>query len=328
MHFADWMHNRSMDELDNIQVFLAVAELDSFSGAARRLGLPNATVSAAVRRLEQELGVRLLQRTTRRVQMTQEGEAFYARSRALLEEFEDLRAMFRQGADSLAGRLRVDMSVGMAVSVVLPRLDEFLARHPRLQVDLGTADRRVDIVREGYDCVLRAGVLADSSLVARPLGSYRMINCAAPAYLERYGTPHALVDLPDHRIVHYDAQLAGGSPAWEWFDGRVTHRAPVGAALTVNGTAAYAAACVAGLGIAQIPEAGVRDRLAAGALVEVMPDFRPAPMPVSFVYPSRRHVPARAAAFMDWVAALLAPWLVAARDGSQGAPGERTLRGR
>jgi DNA-binding transcriptional LysR family regulator len=255
--------------------------------------------------------VRLLQRTTRRVQMTQEGEAYYARSRAVLDAVEDMRAMFRQGTDSLAGRLRVDMSVGMATSLVLPRLGEFLARHPRLQVDLGTADRRVDLVREGYDCVLRAGPLADSSLVARPLGSYRMINCAAPAYLKRHGTPRLLSDLAGHRIVHYDALLSGAGPAWEWFDGRVTHAVPVAAALTVNGTAAYAMACVAGLGIAQIPEAGVRERLAAGALVEVMPDFRPAPMPVSFVYPSRRHVPARAVAFMDWVEGLLAPWLEA-----------------
>jgi DNA-binding transcriptional LysR family regulator len=310
MDLAALSHNpRIMDELDNIQVFLKVAELDSFSGAARQLGLPNATVSAAVRQLEQELGVRLLQRTTRRVQMTQEGEAYYARSRALLDEFEEMRAMFRQGPDSLSGRLRVDMSVSMATSVVLPRLHEFLARHPQLQVDLGTADRRVDLVREGYDCVLRAGVLVDSSLVARPLGSYRMVNCASPDYLARHGTPRTLADLAGHRIVHYDALLSGSSPGWEWFDGRENHVVPVGAVLTVNGTAAYGAACVAGLGIAQIPEAGVRERLADGTLVEVMQEFRPASMPVSFVYPSRRHVPARASAFMDWVEGLLAPWL-------------------
>lgn len=298
-----------MDELDNIQVFLKVAELASFSGAARRLGLPNATVSAAVRALEQELGVRLLQRTTRRVQMTQEGEAYYARSRALLDEFAELRAMFRHGGEHLSGRLRVDMSVAVATSVVLPRLGEFMARHPLLQVDLGTADRRVDLVREGYDCVLRAGLLADSSLVARPLGSYRLVNCAAPAYLARHGTPRSLDDLAAHRIVHYDTLLGASSPGWEWFDGRETHVAPVGAALTVNGTAAYQAACVAGLGIAQIPEAGVRPLLQSGALVEVLPALRAAPMPVSFVYPSRRHVPARALVFMDWVAELLAPWL-------------------
>jgi DNA-binding transcriptional LysR family regulator len=298
-----------MSELETIQIFLKVAELDSFSGAARQLGLPNATVSTAVRELEAMLGTRLLQRTTRRVQRTQEGEAFYARSRELLADFEALRAMFRSGADVLTGRLRVDMSVAMAAKIVLPRLGEFMDRHPRLVVDLGTADRRVDVIREGYDCVLRAGTLQDSSLVARPVGSYRIVNCASPAYLARHGTPQALDELVRHRIVHYDAQLGGSAPGWEWFDGRQTHVAPVGAVLTVNGTSAYEAACVAGLGMVQLPESGVRELLRAGTLVQVLPDYRPAPMPVSFVYPTRRHVPARALAFMDWAQEVLAPYL-------------------
>lgn len=298
-----------MTELESIRIFLSVADLASFSGAARRLGLPNATVSAAVRQLEHTLGTRLLQRTTRRVQMTQEGEAFAARSRELLGDFDALRTMFRAGADGLEGRLRVDMSVALAAKLVLPRLGEFLARHPKLQVDLGTADRRVDLIREGYDCVLRAGTLTDSTLVARTLGSYRLVNCASPAYLERRGMPATLDDLAGHVIVQYDPQLGGSLPVWEWFDGRETRHAPVGAALTVNGTAAYEAACVAGLGLIQVPEAGLRAQLASGALVEVLPDFRPAPMPVSCVYPSRRHVPARTLAFMAWVEGVLGPYL-------------------
>lgn len=300
-----------MNELDTIQVFLKVAELDSFSGAARQLGLPNATVSSAVRQLEANLGTRLLQRTTRRVQLTQEGAAFYARSRELVADFDALRSMFRGGADVLSGRLRIDMSVAMAARIVLPHLGEFMARHPRLLIDLGTADRRVDVIREGYDCVLRAGTLQDSSLVARPLGSYRLLNCASPAYLRAYGTPHTLDDLAHHRVIHYDAQLGGSAPAWEWFDEAAGQScsAPVGAALTVNGTVAYEAACLAGLGLVQAPEAGLRERLRDGSLVEVMPDYRPAPMPLAFVYPSRRHVPARTLAFMAWAQALLAPWL-------------------
>jgi DNA-binding transcriptional LysR family regulator len=298
-----------MNELDTIQVFLKVAELESFSGAARQLGLPNATVSAAVRQLEQQLGTRLLQRTTRKVQMTQEGEAFHARSREVLDEVEALRGMFRSGQDVLRGRLRVDMSVALATELVLPRLGEFMAKHPQLAIDLGTADRRVDLIREGYDCVLRAGVLLDSTLVARPLGSYRLANCASPAYLAQYGTPQKLDDLAHHRLIHYDAQLGGSTAAWEWFDGEQTHYAPMGSMLTVNGTASYKAACLAGLGIIQVPRAGLRELIEAGKLVEILPDYRPAPMPVSFVYPTRRHVPARAVAFMDWVAELLKPYL-------------------
>jgi DNA-binding transcriptional LysR family regulator len=201
------------------------------------------------------------------------------------------------------------MSVALATELVLPRLGEFMAKHPQLAIDLGTADRRVDLIREGYDCVLRAGVLRDSTLVARPLGSYRLANCASPAYLAQYGTPVGLADLLQHRLIHYDAQLGGSAPAWEWFDGEQTHYAPVGSMLTVNGTASYKAACLAGLGIIQVPRAGLRELIEAGRLVEILPDYRPAPMPVAFVYPTRRHVPARAVAFMDWVAALLKPYL-------------------
>lgn len=309
MDFAEPANNGAMNELDTIQIFLKVAELDSFSGAARQLGLPNATVSSAVRQLETALGTRLLQRTTRRVQMTQEGEAYYARSRELVADFDALRGMFRGGADVLTGRLRVDMSVAMAARIVLPRLKEFMALHPQLLVDLGTADRRVDVIREGYDCVLRAGTLQDSSLVARHLGDYRLINCASPDYLREHGTPRTLDDLRTHRIIHYDALLGGSAPLWEWFDGERTQHAPVGAALTVNGTMAYEAACVAGLGLIQVPQAGLQERLREGSLVEVLPDFRPAPMPLSFVYPTRRHVPVRALAFMDWAQGLLAPYL-------------------
>jgi DNA-binding transcriptional LysR family regulator len=277
-----------MNELDTIRIFLKVAELESFSGAARQLGLPNATVSAGVRQLEAALGTR---------------------SRDLLGDFDDLRTMFRRTADGLEGRLRVDMSVGLAARFVLPRLGEFMARHPRLAIDLGTADRRVDVIREGYDCVLRSGTLADSSLVARPLGSYRMVNCASPAYLAQRGVPRTLDDLAHHVVIHYDAHLGGTPPVWEWFDGSRTHTAPAGSMLTVNGTAAYSAACCAGLGIIQVPEAGVRDQLQSGALVAVLPDFCAAPMPLFFVYPSRRNVPARTLTFMDWVQDLMAPYL-------------------
>lgn len=298
-----------MNELDTIAVFLKVAELGSFSGAARQLGLPNATVSAAVRELEQQLGTRLLQRTTRRVQMTQEGEAYFARSREVLEQVEALRAMFREGGAGVTGRLRVDMPVSLATDIVLPRLGEFMARHPQLLVDLGSMDRRVDLVRDGYDCVIRIGELTDSNLVARHLGSFRVVNCASPDYIARHGVPRSLEDLAQHRLVHYDTQLGGSAPCWEWFDGEATQRLPAPGALTVNNTAAYRAACVAGLGIVQAPAVGVAALVAAGRLVEVLPEYRPASMPLSFVYPSRRHVPARTRLFMDWVAELLAPLL-------------------
>ena len=298
-----------MNQLDTLQIFQRVAELASFSGAARQLGLPNATVSLAVQQLEQMLGTRLLQRTTRRVQMTVDGEAFYRRSKELLDDFESLRGMFRAGGKALAGKLRVDMSSAMAREVVLPELQAFLEQHPQLEIELSASDRRVDLIGEGFDCVLRTGTLDDSSLVARPIGHLVQINCASPAYLERYGVPHTLEDLAHHKLVHYRQVLGGRSSGWEWFDGKQTHYVPMAGSLTVNSTETYDAACQAGLGMIQLPLVGPRKRrlLAQGALVEVLPQYRPAPMQVSLLYASRRHVPARVAGFMDWLHALILP---------------------
>ncbi|MCI1005779.1 LysR family transcriptional regulator [Herbaspirillum sp. C7C8] len=298
-----------MNQLDTLKIFQRVAELASFSGAARQLGLPNASVSLAVQQLEQMLGTRLLQRTTRRVQLTADGEAFYRRSQELLDEFESLRGMFRAGGQPLSGKLRVDMSSAMAREVVLPALPGFLAQHPQLEIELSASDRRVDLVAEGFDCVLRTGTLDDSSLVARPIGHLVQINCASAAYLKRHGTPRTLEDLAQHQLVHYRQMLGGRSPGWEWFDGRQTHTLSMAGSVTVNGTETYYAACQAGLGLIQLPLVGAQKRkmLDGGKLVEVLPQYRPAPMPVTILYASRRHVPARLAEFMDWLHALIFP---------------------
>lgn len=298
-----------MNQLDTLRIFQRVAELASFSGAARQLGLPNASVSLAIQQLEQMLATRLLQRTTRRVQLTADGEVFYQRSKELLDDFESLRSMFQPGGQALCGRLRVDMSSAMAREVVLPALPAFLDAHPQLEVELSASDRRVDLVAEGFDCVLRTGTLDDSSLVARPIGHLVQINCASPAYLKRHGTPHTLEDLAQHKLVHYRQVLGGRSPGWEWFDGRQTHTLPMAGSITVNSTETYYAACQAGLGLIQLPLVGPRKRklMDGGRLVEVLPQYRPAPMPINILYASRRHMPARLAGFMDWLHALIFP---------------------
>jgi len=298
-----------MNQLDTLKIFQRVAELASFSGAARQMGLPNASVSLAIQQLEQMLGTRLLQRTTRRVQLTADGEAFYRRSKELLDDFESLRAMFHAGGLALSGRLRVDMSSAMAREVVLPALPDFLEQHPQLEVELSASDRRVDLVAEGFDCVLRTGTLDDSSLVARPIGHLVQINCASPAYLKRYGVPRTLDDLAHHKLVHYRQVLGGRSPGWEWSDGKQTHLLPMAGSVTVNSTETYYAACQAGLGLIQLPLVGARKRrlLDGGRVVEVLPQYRPAPMPINILYASRRHVPARLAGFMDWLHELIFP---------------------
>jgi DNA-binding transcriptional LysR family regulator len=167
-----------MNLTESMKVFVRVAELASFSAAADQLGLPRASVSAAVRQLETELGTRLLHRTTRRVQMTQDGQVAFERAQDLLADLDELQGLFRARAALLRGRLRVDMPQAIARDVVLPALPAFLAEHPELEIELSSVDRRVDLVREGFDCVLRVGQLADSSLIARPVGAYHMVNCA------------------------------------------------------------------------------------------------------------------------------------------------------
>ncbi len=295
-----------------LQIYTRVAELASFTQAADSLGLPKASVSQAVQQLEATLGTRLLLRTTRRVKITQDGQLFYERCKDLLADVDELQSMFQQGAQALRGRLRVDMPSGIARQQVLPRLDEFLAVHPQLEVELSSTDRRVDLVREGFDCVLRIGNLDDSALVARPLGRLTQINCASPAYLAAYGTPHALADLAGHRLVHYVPTLGAKPVGWEYEQDGEQRRLPMAGALTVSDTGAYAAACVAGLGLIQAPAIGMRPLIAQGLLSEVLPEWRAPAMPVSLLYVHRRHLPRRVQVFMNWLAELLAPQLESA----------------
>lgn len=297
-----------MDRLDHLRSFLRVAELGSFTAAAEQLGLPKASVSLAVQRLEAEVGVQLLHRTTRRVRLTADGAQFQQRARDLLDDMEDLQGMFRRDTQ-LKGRLRVDMSSGLARQLVIPHLPDFLARHPVLEIELSGTDRRVDLVREGFDCVVRVGPLDDNTLVARPLGVMHIVNCASPAYLAARGMPYSLEDLSHHALVHYVGTLGQRSPGFEYHDGQAYRSVPMRGAITVNSGEAYSAAALAGLGIIQVPRLGARVALAAGTLVEVLPACVAEPMPVTLLYAQRRHLPRRVAAFMDWMAALVTPEL-------------------
>lgn len=301
-------------DLESLTIYARVAELASFTKAAEQLGVQKARVSTAVQALEAQLGVRLLHRTTRRVRMTPDGEAFYTRCKTVLADVDDLGALFQQAPTALRGRLRVDMPTAMARDLVIPRLGEFMAAHPLVDLELGSTDRRVDLVHEGFDCVVRVGTLTDSELVARPLGHYRMVNCASPAYLAAHGTPTRLDDLDAHWLVHYSSALGAGSPGWEYVDGPRVRFRPMRGRLTVNNAHSYQAACLAGLGLIQAPPVGVAPLIAAGALVEVMPRFRAAPMPVSLLYAHRAGVSKRLQALMDWLAQLLSPQLAATGD--------------
>jgi DNA-binding transcriptional LysR family regulator len=301
-----------MDQLQAMQIYVRVAQLSSFTQAADSLGLPKASVSQAVQRLETRLGTRLLHRTTRRVQMTQDGEVFFARCQDLLADMDELQNLFAPGDAALSGRLRVDMSSGIARHIVVPRLPEFLQAHPQLEIELSSTDRRVDLVREGFDCVLRVGTLADSSLIARPLGQFKLRNCASPGYLRQHGNPLELADLAHHRLVHYVPTLGARSPGFEYrLPGEdETRFVAMPGSVSVNNADAYMAACLAGLGLIQVPDMGVQAHLAAGTLVEVLPHYVAAPMPVSLLYAHRHQQARRVQVFMAWVAEVMRPFVM------------------
>lgn len=294
-----------MDKIYAMQLFIRVAELQSFTRAAESSGLPKGSVSRQIQALENELGTRLLHRTTRRVHLTQDGMVYYERAKDLLANLEELDGLFLHDPSSISGRLRVDMPVAMAKNLLIPRLPAFLQQYPGIELELSSSDRLVDVIREGFDCVVRVGTLKDSGLIARPLGKLAVINCASPDYLTRFGYPQTLDDLSSHAVVHYAHNLGSRPPGFEvWLDGQ-TQWVKTGGILTVNSTETYNAACLAGLGIIQAPRVGLREALRARKLVEILPQYRAAPMPVSLIYPHRRNLSRRVHLFMEWLSGVM-----------------------
>ena len=308
-------------DLPALRVFLQVAALAHFSRAADELGLPKGRVSQVVRDLEAQLGTRLFQRTTRRVSLTPDGELLAERARALLADAGEIEALFQQD-QQLGGRLRVDLPVRLALDLVLPALPVFLAAHPALQVEVSCTDRRVDLVEEGFDCVLRIGAVHDPMLVAKPVGELAMANLASPAYLAAHGTPATPDDLltQGHALVHYSQTWADRRPRFDWVDadGRA-QSLPLPARVTVNHTDAYQAAALAGMGLVQAPCVGMRAALSEGRLVRVLQGYEPAPLPVQLVMSQRRHTPRRVRVFMDWLTGLLTDHLATSAAASAAA---------
>ncbi|WP_150344209.1 LysR family transcriptional regulator [Enterobacter ludwigii] len=293
-----------MDKIHAMQLFVRVAELESFSRAAESLTLPKGSVSRQIQALENRLGTQLLHRTTRRVSLTQDGMVYYERAKDLLTNLDELDGMFQHDPSTISGRLRVDMPVSVARNLVIPKLPAFLQQYPGIELELSSSDRLVDVIHEGFDCVVRVGALKDSGLIARPLGKLSVINCASPDYVTRFGYPETLEDLGSHAVIHYAATLGTRPQGFEFYNGTSTQWVKTGGVLTVNSTETYQAACIAGLGIIQVPRVGVRDALRTRKLIEVLPQYRAEPMPVSLIYPHRRNLSRRVHLFMEWLTAL------------------------
>jgi DNA-binding transcriptional LysR family regulator len=291
-------------DLQQIRVFVRVAELKSFTQAAEQLNQAKGQTSQMVGALESSLGMRLLVRTTRSVRLTPEGVEFLERSRQLLADADQLAVLFRHDVERLRGTVRIDMLSDLAHDHVIPRLPDFLAR---LELSIGTADRFVDVAQEGFDCVLRLGQLADSDLMVRPLGVIKMCNVASAQYLKTRGKPEELSDLAEHQLIHYSSKLASHNAAWEWIDeeGQLQLQ-PMSYSLVLNGTRAMQSACLASLGLMQVPRYGVKALIDSGQLVEVLPRYVGPPLPVSLLHPYRRHLPPRVRVTLDWLQQIVA----------------------
>lgn len=294
-----------MDRIDLFRVFARVVECANFTRAADTLGMPRSSVSAAIQELEGRVGARLLHRTTRKVTPTQDGAALYERCLRLIADVEETENLFRHSIVGPSGTLRVDMPGRIGRLIVAPALPEFLERYPQISVELGVTDRAVNLIEERVDCVLRVGTLSDSGLVARAIGDLPLINVASPAYLARHGVPRTPADLERHRLVNYASPSNGRVAPWKWVEGDEVKRVALRARVTVNSAEAYIACCLAGLGLIQIPAYDVNAHLRAGELVEVLPDHRAAPMPMTLLYPHRQHLSRRFQVFAEWLEALL-----------------------
>ncbi|MBH1964716.1 MAG: LysR family transcriptional regulator [Comamonadaceae bacterium] len=305
-----------MDRIDHLRIFLRIAESGSFAQAADQLGLPRATVSLAMQQLERRLGARLLHRTTRKVSLTLDGEALLERAATLIADMDDLENQFRPNADAITGRLKIDVPSRIARRLIAPRLQDFLDRYPGVDIDLGSTDQTIDLVQEGVDCALRMGTLVSSSLVARRLGVFELINCASPAYLAKYGEPRSPYDLGTHCVVDYLSPANGRAAPWEWLEHGEIRTATPASRVSANNAETYIACALAGLGMIQIPAFDVQDHLLAGELVDIMPTARPGPMSVNFVYPHRRHLSLRLQAFSQWLEGLLAPYMASSSHNS------------
>jgi DNA-binding transcriptional LysR family regulator len=297
-----------MDKLDQYRVFIQVADMGSFIKAAHALELPRASVSAAVQQLEASVGVRLLHRTTRHVQLTADGAQLLERVRLLLTDVEEIDQLFQVRQRQVSGQLKVDMPSRIARRLVVPALPGLLRSHPALRLALGSTDRAIDLVQEGVDCTIRVGELHNSNLVAQPLGHIAMINCASPDYLREHGVPEHPDELVDgHVCVGYASPTTGRELLWDYLIAGQQAQISVSSRMIVNNAENYISCCCAGIGLIQIPRFDVQHLLNAGTLVEIMPEFRAAPMAVSALYPHRRQRSRRLVTFIDWFKALMQP---------------------
>lgn len=296
-----------MDRFDAMQAFARVVETGSFTKAADTLHMSKTSVTQLVQQLEARLRVKLLNRTTRKVNVTADGAAFYERVVKLLADLDDAETGLSAAAALPRGRLRVDVPSPFARTILMPALPDFHARFPDIQIDMGVSDRIVDLVRENVDCVVRGGELTDQSLMARRIGDLRLGVFAAPGYLQRLGTPAhpQVLEDSDHRIVGYLWARTGKALPYAMRRGEESVHINGRYVLAVDDGNAYLAAGLAGMGVLWLPDYMSRLHVARGELVPLFEDWRLDPMPMYVAFPPNRRISIKLRVFIDWIAELM-----------------------
>lgn len=288
-----------MDRFDAMRVFTRVVERRSFTLAADDLGLPRSTVTDAVKQLEARLGVRLLERTTRQVRPTLDGEAYHRRCLLLIADLEDAEGAF-SGAKP-RGMVRLEVQGTLARHFLLPNLPDFFAQYPDIELNVSEGERWVDVISEGVDCALRFGHLPDSDMIAREVVMLERLTCATPGYFERHGEPTDLAELDGHRMVGLRSLTTGRlRPMQFMIDGKL-REVPLPTVMSVTGTESYLATALLGFGLVQIPRFHGEKQLADGTLMQVLTEFPPPSTPVSLLYPRNRQLSPRVRVFIDWM---------------------------
>lgn len=304
-----WIRARLMDKLQAMATFMRVVEARSFSKAAETLSMPRSTVTTVVKNLEAHLGAPLLRRSTRSLSLTEAGERYYASCQAIFADIASAEGQVLPHGKAPRGRVRADMPGVIGRAIVLPRLSEFEARYPDIELVLGMSDRPADLIFEGIDCAVRTGALADSTLVARRVGELNWLTCASPRYLKQHGEPIAPSELSNHRVINYVSNVTGRPFEWRFRTGNENVSMTMPSRFSVNETDAYVQCALEGLGLIQLSEFAVSAYLRSGRLKEVLAGARSTPVPVSVVYP-KNQVTTAVRTFVDWIVDILKSALV------------------
>lgn len=294
-----------MDKLQAMEVFVRVVETGAVTRAAESLGMPKATATTLIQKLEASLGVKLLNRTTRSLNVTADGLAYYERCVSILAQVRETEESLAKQHATPRGRLRVDVPTLMARSVFVPALPQFFVRYPDIELALASNERRADLIEEGIDCAVWSGEIEENSVVARRVGFLYYATCASPSYIAARGQPAHPDELAEHRCINHFSPRTGKIEDWVFSKGGVRVQTSLRGYIALDDENSYVAAAEAGLGIAQIPAFVLKDAMERGTLELVLGDWFPEPAPLYVVYPQNRHLSSKVRVFVDWVAELL-----------------------